>query len=342
MRLCQLTLTMDIRAVTKRFARRTALAAVLAVISAGSGAADSLKLRLSSDDAVPAIPESAPIKPDYEAATRPDQIGRIIVPVMIDGQGPFQFALDTGANTTVLTPHLVAALGINLTADADVTMNGATGSASVPTALIERVAAGDIVLENQQLPVADALATAIDGILGVDGLEAKRIMVDFKKNRIEIRDARRERPIAWAKRIPAQMNFGRLVVVDATVDDVRVKAVIDTGSQYTLGNDALRAALKLPERVNEDASIDVYGATLDKQRGQRQRVLAIQVGDLKVSHLNVAFGDFYVFKLWALDTRPALVIGMDLIGLLDKLVIDYDRQEVQFRTRTTLAAFHLE
>jgi hypothetical protein len=33
---------------------------------------------------------------------------------------------------------------------------------------------------------------------------------------------------------------------------------------------------------------------------------------------------------------------MDLIGLLDKLVIDYDRQEVQFRTRTTLAAFHLE
>lgn len=319
-----------------------ALAAALVLMSAGFGAPQPSNPSSAPTPLPEVVPEVGPSKPDYEAATRPDQIGRIIVPVMVDGRGPFNFALDTGANTTVLTPHLVAALGLNITADAEVTMNGATGSAPVPTALVERVAAGDVVLENQQLPVADALTASIDGILGVDGLESKRVLVDFKKNRIEIRDARHERPIAWAKRIPAQMNFGRLVVIDATVDGVRVKAVIDTGSQYTLGNDALRAALKLPERVNEDATIDVYGETLDKQRGQRQRVLAIQVGDLKVSHLNVAFGDFYVFKLWALDTHPALVIGMDLIGLLDTLVIDYDRQEVQFRTRTSLSAFHLQ
>jgi predicted aspartyl protease len=333
-------LSMDLRAVTGTFAGRFALAAALVLMSAGFGAPESSEPGSSPTTAPEVVPEVGTTKPDYEAATRPDKIGRIIVPVMVNGQGPFNFALDTGANTTVLTPHLAAALGLNVTEDVTVTMNGATGSAAVPTTSVERVAAGDVTLEKQQLPVADALIANIDGILGVDGLESKRIMVEFKKNRIEIRDARRERPIPWAKRIPAQMNFGRLIVVDATVDDVRVKAVVDTGSQYTLGNDALRAALKLPERLNSDATIDVLGETLAVQRGQRQRVRAIQVGDLRVSHLNVAFGDFYVFRLWELDTQPALVIGMDVIGLLDTLVIDYARQEVQFRARTVQFGFH--
>jgi predicted aspartyl protease len=325
---------MDLRAVIDRFEGRFALAAALVLMSAGFGSPESSEPGSSPTTLPEVVPEVGPTKPDYEAATRPDKIGRIIVPVMVNGLGPFSFALDTGANTTVLTPHLVAALGLNITEDATVIMNGATGSATVPTASVERVAAGDVVLEKQQLPVADALIAGIDGILGVDGFESKRIMVEFKKNRIEIRDARRERPIPWARRIPAHMNFGRLIVVDAIVDGVRVKAVIDTGSQYTLGNGALRVALRLPERLNEDATIDVLGETLAKQQGQRQRVLAIQVGDLRVNYLNVAFGDFYVFTLWELDTRPALVIGMDLIGLLDTLVIDYERDEVQLHARS--------
>ena len=326
-------LNMDLRAVIDRFEGRFALAAGMVLLSAGLGASQSFGPDSSPISLPEVVPEVAPTKPDYEAATRPDQIGRIIVPVMVNGQGPFKFALDTGANTTVLTPSLAAALGLQISDDNAVTMYGATGAAAVPTTMVERVAAGDVVLEGRRLPVANALTGTIDGILGVDGLESKRIMVDFRKNRIEIRDARRERPIAWAMRVPAQMNFGRLIVVDATVDDVRVKAVIDTGSQYSLGNDALRAALKLPERMLSDATIDVLGETLDRQTGQRRQVLAIKMGDLRVSHLNVAFGDFYVFKLWELDTRPALLIGMDVIGLLDTLVIDYARKEVQFRTR---------
>jgi len=332
---------MDLRAIIDRFDRRFAWAAALALMSAGFGSPAFPETVVRPATVPEIVPEVGPTKPDYEAATQPDRIGRIIVPVMVNGSGPFNFALDTGANTTVLTPHLVDALGLHAAEEDSVIMNGATGSAVVPTASVERVAAGDVVLEKQQLPIADALTPSIDGILGVDGMESKRIVVDFKKNRIEIRDARHERPLPWARRIPAQLNFGRLVVVDATVDGVRVKAVIDTGSQYTLGNDALRAALRLPKRLNAEATIDVLGEALTKQRGQRQRVTAIQVGDLRVNHLNVAFGDFYVFKLWELDNRPALVIGMDLIGLLDTLVIDYERHEVQFRARSFQSGFHL-
>src|SRR6202035_139238 len=162
--------------------------------------------------------EDISAKPDYEASTRADQIGRILVPVMVNNQGPFLFVVDTGATRTVLTPQLVAVLGLHSVEDGGVTMTGATGSAVVLTAVVARVAAGDVVLENQQLPVAGALATGIDGILGVDALEDKRVMVDFATGKIEIRKARHQRPLQGAAHLYAQASFGGLLVIDAFVD----------------------------------------------------------------------------------------------------------------------------
>ncbi len=263
-------------------------------------------------------PEEPPPKADYDAATRADQIGRVVVPVMVNGQGPFSFALDTGANRTVLTPHLAQVLGLVVSSDDKVTMNGTTGSADVATALVERVAAGDVTLIDQRLPVASALTNDIDGVLGVDGLASKRVMVDFKSGKIEIRNSRFEEPLIGTRRLSAQLRFGRLMVVDAYVERVRVKAVIDTGSEFTLGNSELYAALQDPShaRVTYPA-VEVRGETLDVQPGERWPVVAIKVGDVNAIHFSIVFGRFYIFHLWNLDHQPAVVIGMDLMSKLD-------------------------
>jgi predicted aspartyl protease len=327
---------MNPRAAYGRILGRCALAVTMTLAAAPSGSLDAQTAApaASTPGSTGIAADDAAGKADYEATARPDQIGRIIVPVMVNGRGPFSFVLDTGANRTVVTPELVAALGLQSAADEIVTMNGATGSAIVPTAAIERIAAGDVVLTRQQLPVAGALASGIDGILGVDALEDKRVLVDFKTGKIEVRNASRQRPIAGAARISAQWRFGRLMVIDAYVDKVRVKAVIDTGSEYTLGNDALHAALYARARGKLPYTpINVIGETLALQRGERETVKTLRVGDVRAEQFNIVFGDFFVFRLWDLDRQPALVIGMDLIGKLDELVIDYERREVQLRAR---------
>jgi hypothetical protein len=215
-------------------------------------------------------------------------------------------------------------------------MNGATGSAVVSSALVERVAAGDVVLEKQQLPVANDVVAGVDGVLGVDALAAKRVMVDFNTGKIEIREARQQRPLAGSERIAAEIRYGGLVVVDAYVDRIRVKAVIDTGSEATLGNEALHAALydHAESRVQKNV-IDVVGETLELQRAERRTVTALKVGDVRADRFNIVFGDFYIFKLWNLERRPAIVIGMDLISQLNALVIDYERHEVQLRAQVS-------
>jgi hypothetical protein len=41
-----------------------------------------------------------------------------------------------------------------------------------------------------------------------------------------------------------------------------------------------------------------------------------------------------IFEYWHLTRKPALLIGMDVIGSLDTFVIDYKRRELYLRARS--------
>ena len=47
--------------------------------------------------------------------------------------------------------------------------------------------------------------------------------------------------------------------------------------------------------------------------------------------LPVTFGDLHVFEIWGLTETPALVIGMDMLGMLRQFVVDYKRREFQLQ-----------
>jgi hypothetical protein len=65
----------------------------------------------------------------------------------------------------------------------------------------------------------------------------------------------------------------------------------------------------------------------------RVRVPGIVAGGLIVRNTEVMFSDPYIFEHWRLTSRPALIIGMDVPGTLDTLVIDYRRKELRLRLR---------
>lgn len=48
--------------------------------------------------------------------------------------------------------------------------------------------------------------------------------------------------------------------------------------------------------------------------------------------LPVTFGDLHVFQLWGLTEEPALVVGMDVLGRLERFVVDYRRHEFQMKS----------
>ncbi len=269
-------------------------------------------------------------EPRFVSPTRRDRIGRIWAPVFINGRGPYRLVLDTGASHSAVNAQVAADLGLPLDAVQGVVLRGVTGSARVPTIRVNRLNFGDLLIEPLVLPiVTDALGGA-DGVLGYEGLSDKRIFIDFHNDRIRISSSRNERAKFGFITVPIKLLHGQLLVADVKVGEVRCKAIIDTGGQVTLANLALRDAL---ERFGHETFTheEVVGATLDTQSGAARLAPPIHFGPMEISGARVTFGDMHIFEHWRLTREPAMLIGMDALGLFDTLIIDYKRKELQIR-----------
>jgi hypothetical protein len=182
------------------------------------------------------------------------------------------------------------------------------------------------------LIVEDAFGGA-EGVLATEGLKDKRITIEFRKDRIEIAKSRGQRAAPGFATIPVQLSRGRVLTTDARVGPLRIKAVIDTGAQQTIGNMALRdALLEWRSRLTGDEQ-GVIGVTGDVQRGPNIAVPPIGIGEVSISNSRITFVDLHIFRHWGFTDEPVLMIGMDVLGLLDTLIIDYRRRELQVRTR---------
>jgi hypothetical protein len=270
-------------------------------------------------------------EPRYVSPTRRDQIGRIWAPVMINGRGPFRLVLDTGASHSAITALVALALGIPTDRSPPVILRGVTGFATVPTIRVDTVSVGDVAVDQAILPIVpDALGGA-EGVLGSEGLVGKRIFIDFRHDKINIAYSKNERAGPGFINVPFHSLRGTLVVVDAFVGQVRCKAIIDTGGQVTIANLALKDALSRVGGVPRSRIDTIIGATKDIQKGELMDTPAIGLGAITIHDPGVTFGDLYIFKQWRLTNEPAILIGMDTLGLLDTLIIDYRRHELQLR-----------
>lgn len=311
--------------------RRFAAAALLLA----SLASPALLASAPEPETAPDLEESAtaPEPPVYAAATTADRVGRIMAPVMLNGLGPFLFIVDTGASHSAISPRLAATLGLTPSMDKPLTVQGSTGSNVAPTVLVDRLEAGDMILKRHRVPViAQGVLADADGILGVEGFDNLRVTVDFGMNRIKISRFRERRLAGNWFSVPVTFEFGRLMVATGRIGRVPVKAVIDTGAERSLGNLALRTALKLDQAAQQEhTESQVIGATEDEQAANTITSPMILLGETALVGVDVTYADLNVFRLWDLMDEPALIVGMDVLGTVRALMFDYRRGELLFR-----------
>ena len=266
----------------------------------------------------------------FASPTSLDHIGRVVAAVMIDGKGPFRFIIDTGANCSTISPRLAAALRLQPSVQQAIRVTGITGSAEVASVPIEKLQAGDLVISHTRFPVIEApIMAGADGILGAAGLQEERVLVDFRRNKVVITRSHGD-SVPWGfTRVWATRLNGGLLSVPGEIGGVHVDAIIDTGSQHTLGNLALYEALYAHERGKGTyLAADVYGATKQVGAGKLQLAPPIDLGPFKIAGVALVFGDFHIFKVWGKADRPAMVLGMDVLGTLNAFVIDFAHEEI--------------
>jgi predicted aspartyl protease len=278
---------------------------------------------IAPEEVIVAAPE-----PRYVAPTLRDRIGRVWAPVYINGHGPFRLVLDTGANNTAITQAVALRVGAPILAST-MKLLAVTGTSLVPSMHVESIEVGDLWLDRRRLAIVEDVFGGAEGVLGADGLSDKRVLIDFKNDEVAIEYSRDRTRASGFTRIRAQVRDGHLLIFEVRVAGVRTKAMFDTGAQTTIGNENLRKVLA--RRIRRGAANSIVGVTLDVQEGQTYAAPPVTIGKVTVRDMRVTFADFHIFDAWDMNNEPALLIGMDVIGLLDALIIDYKHQELHLR-----------
>lgn len=275
--------------------------------------------------------------PDSAAGpTRSDRIGRVVAPILVNGRGPYRFVVDTGANRSALSQGLADELG--LTSDGAGEVHSVYGVAPAPLVRVQSLQYGQLGLAGDVMPLLSGNVLAGEhGLLGVDGMRDRRLRMDFERNCIEIvpsSSARRLR--GWAA-MRGELRFGHLVVIRGSINGVHVHLLLDTGSDSTLANLALRDALNARIRRNRFLEATVaYNAGQPVVLSDAIAVPRMMVGELEVRNITAYVGDFHIFRLWQLVDEPTLLIGMDVLSQARGLAIDYGRGVVYIHVRDPL------
>lgn len=256
---------------------------------------------------------------------------RLTVAVSLGIHGPFRFLVDTGADRTAVSEQLAARL--DLPSGSVVRLHSVTGMSQVRTATVKglRIAARD--LPDVIAPLLDANHVKADGILGTDVLRSAQVRFDFKAGLLSISAApKRERRTSDPDTIVVQgrRRAGRLIVTEAQIDGQRLTIVLDTGSEISIGNSALRKALGRRGFLRDDKVIELMSVTGEKLTANYMFADRLEIGGLTLTQLGIAFADAHTFKVMDLEKRPALLLGMNALKAFDSVTIDLAAKKLRF------------
>lgn len=271
--------------------------------------------------------------PPTRLATRESRNDHMLAPVSINGQGPFDFLLDTGANTSCVSQRLMEHL--SLTSDESVRVHTMVGVRERPMVTLDRLQIGPRSRKNVRTPALPIKGAEVDGILGVDWLKGQRLVLDFKNNKLEItRSQRDENDPGRVAVVPARRRKGQLTIVDADLSGSRISAIIDSGAQATLCNTAMRnlALAQEEKRGPRQPTRYVRMETLagESFTGEAIFLPFLRLGGLHLGNVPVTCCDMHVFDIWDLKDSPALVLGMDLLQQFEQVALDFGRSKVRF------------
>ncbi len=325
---------------------RRSLAAALApaLLSACASPAHRHLISINLLDTEPAKGVDAPTAaPDGVAKLESafDEAKRMVVPVYINGRGPFGFVVDTGANRSVVASELVETCGLPPAGRADV--HGIAGAEPANLAAVKRLAVGEVTSANLVMPTLPRSRLGADGLLGVDILRGRAMKLNFAQNRFEIsnsgpgveqgRDANSRIPSHIDPiHVGATYRYGQLVILDAQVGETPVSAFLDSGSQVTVGNLALRDAVvrTIPDFGVRLAPVPLISATGQTATGQFAPLPTLRLGGMAVHEVMGIFAELHIFNLWKLNDRPAILIGVDVLRHFHDVTLDFGRKQVVF------------
>lgn len=274
---------------------------------------------------------------------------RVGAAVTINGSGPFTFVIDTGAGTTAIADTVAERL--QLPSRGPLIVHGITTATRTESVDVSRLLLSGLSFRDLRCPVLPHDQVGADGLLGLDVLGRFRLGFDVMRRSasLSIRGVRivmGGANMSTGSRLQrdgvrsVRGRFGQLILTQTVVDGAPTAAFIDSGAQYSIGNNALRRAVmaRRPEGARLTRQIPLYGVTGQSLSADLARVDEIRLGRSRLGQTPLLFADLHCFRTLELDEQPALLIGADLLGRFRQVMMDFPAGTVTFnglRRQTT-------
>jgi hypothetical protein len=256
---------------------------------------------------------------------------RMTVEVRVNGRGPYRFLVDSGADSSVVGLRIARELQLPVGTPAN--LHGMTASAHVDRVMVDELSLGQSKIRNLELPALLEGDMGGEGMVGIDALVEQRLMMDFETRVIKVEDARV--PVKWLDGeivVTARRRRGQLILTEVRAAGLPLDAVIDTGSEITIGNLALRDKLIGGNRESF-TTIPVTGVTGVTVNLQIARIGELQLGSVTLRDVPIAFADVPPFKVFGLSNEPALLLGTDLLETFRRVSLDFRARKVRFQLK---------
>jgi predicted aspartyl protease len=253
----------------------------------------------------------------------------LLLPVRVNEAGPFEFILDTGAGTSILSPDLAGSLGIRSTGSKK--GHTAGGAVEVSLARVDSLGVGAIRHENLEVAITDlrhlgrAVGAQVDGDLGYNFLKQFRLTIDFRVSELRLEDPTRCEycgPPPFAQ-LPMQLAHPAkpLILVQAQVNGRGpFQFAIDTGTSTTAISAELARQLGLPARPI--GIVTTGGAPVQMSA---THIGTLSVGQAAMRDLDVIIGEFLEMLSQVLDRRLDGILGYNFLRHY-KVAIDYPNE----------------
>lgn len=276
-------------------------------------------LRAQATDAHPMVePDTATVLAER------DRHDRLTVPVTVNGQGPYRFLVDTGAQATVVTAGITTAQG--LVPSGKATLIAMASRSAVETIIVDELAFAGRRFRNLTTPLLLDHHIGADGIIGLDSLQDLRVIIDFRADSITVGDAPAGDRTGYEIVVRARRKLGQIIITDARVNGVRTAVIIDTGSWHSLGNRALQRRLRA-RQADSMTSTDVAGATLHSTVTMIDK---LEIGGVGLADVPMGFTESPAFAALGLADKPALILGIGNLRPFERVAIDFASRRVLF------------
>jgi len=226
--------------------------------------------------------------------------------------------LDTGAETTILTPGVAQRLGAQRPQiEFQRQLRGVAGSLQTSEVELRSFTVGGVAIPWRRVRVAPINVTSVfsgplDGVLGADSLNSFDIDLDLPNNQITFysRQACPGAAPAWTEpyvTMAAGRSKGDHLFFPVQLDGRKINAFVDTGSQSTVLSTSAALALGLtPVLLGRDRAAVLRGAGPEQLSGRVHRFARLEIGGEAIRNPEIVVADLNL-------SDADLVLGVDVV-----------------------------